>query len=207
MAATSTSTEQLPETGWEWILFLHRKLIETSRNTEKEKKCARALFQMVMIISFDGADLYGKDGPLETFSVPTYNKKSRSEFKLGERSANKEERLTYFKVIASLVKRECQLSHLLPDKCKNEKWVEAFSESVDILEPESHVCWEVAKEIKDGKFDDNREKRHATMILWLFWVMNNHLLITEYPVDFWDFRQLFIDNDCIDMTEFINKAP
>ena len=185
----------LPRDPVGWWKYLHREFTKTGN-----RRAARALFQLLLLGEFNGADVFGVGGPCADCDVPEFNKYATISFGVGGKEPTP--RWLYFEIIASLVKRGVQLSDLLPANFRHEAWIEPFADTL-IAKPETHVCWNLARSCLRGDMDAlTVEQMHAFLILWAFWVVSNHASFARLEVDLLQFQPT-IQN----VSNFVVNAP
>ena len=196
------SSRRLPVGPLQWLVFLHSDFVDTNNI-----KTARALFSLLLLGQFNGADVFGVHGVCKRDRVPQFIRRANIGFRFGQQTATANQARLYFDVIASLVKRGFTLYDLLPSPLDEveETWIEPFADqSADVIvEGKDHVCWELARKNKAGDMNTlSRSQRHAFLILWLFWVLSNHECFTDEL----DTDLLRLNHQITDLSEFVELA-
>lgn len=169
----------LPEDPISWIKYLHDHFLRT------ESECtARALFSMIILGRFNGADVFERGGAgfsetktNNSNNVPKFLKKAHVDFGIADSGpvANEDQSLLYFSCLASLAKRFFTLADLLPASLAKCPWIHNFDDCTDPILVEAQ--WQMARDLRDGEGEWSSEhlateEKHTVLVVWAFWALS-----------------------------------
>ena len=183
--AKEEEEEMLPETALGWVKYLYL-LLQLSMLPAHTQRIGRALMQLILTGSFDGADLFEKKqgdhhhAPVAV-PVPKFISRVRISFGIGSTSAKatESEKLLYMNCLASLLKRGFKLSVALPAPCDELSSVLAIDSDDTVLPTKLRWYGQISarsKRLTDiarrfrcgGDAQMSTAERHAFIVIWAF---------------------------------------
>lgn len=164
----------------------------TSRQDPRLQPACRALFQLIMLSSFDPRDLYGHQRLFGKLGAA--DKRGRVVhvcFGISPETASAQEKLQYFRSLARIVGFGFRLSELMPASLRRAGWYKPF-DLVQDLPAGEHLNFALMRELQAPDSQVTGELRHVVLVLCAFWLVANFDVVplTSYPIDVFGLRRL-----------------